>query len=238
MNWPKSGQKFNATGKPPFGQFNAPFGKLGQSAAVADDDHGEPAAKLPDRLADRGLVRCIERAGCLVEDQQRGATQQGASQRNPLTLATRQLPSAGAGAGIEPLRQVKHEARRSLDQNLAQARFVRLRFCPEEVLADRRIEQQRLLLHIGDLPAPCGGAGLRQRQAIDRDGPGIGQNQSAKQVGPLLEEYQLTKRQRLAAIVRWRRGIELVDQFIDRLLRRSASQGQCIGGQLQPLVPR
>ena len=69
--------------------------------AVGDHESSAPLHHLVECGVDLGLGDRIERAGRLVEDQDRRILQQRACDRQPLTFAAGQHPSALAGRGIE-----------------------------------------------------------------------------------------------------------------------------------------
>jgi hypothetical protein len=54
---------------------------------VGNDDRGPPRGHVADRRLDGGLGAAVERAGRLVEDQDRRVLQQRARDRHPLLLA-------------------------------------------------------------------------------------------------------------------------------------------------------
>ena len=56
--------------------------------AVRDRDHGAPAHQPRECLADRFLRFTVERGGGFVEQEDRRVFQEGARDRNPLTLPT------------------------------------------------------------------------------------------------------------------------------------------------------
>src|SRR4029077_15466523 len=64
-----------------------------QRQVVSDEQHGEVALtlKAPQQLDDDGLDRYVQSRGDLIADEQLGLDDQGACERNTLTLATGQL---------------------------------------------------------------------------------------------------------------------------------------------------
>ena len=67
---------------------------------MGDDEDCRGLAQLGQGGLDVGLVLGIERRGGLVEQQDRGAFQQGASHRNPLPFTARQTTTTLTDAGI------------------------------------------------------------------------------------------------------------------------------------------
>jgi hypothetical protein len=78
--------------------------------AVRDDDRGAAALDRFQRRLDIGLGAAVERAGRLVEDQDRRVLDQGARDRDALLLAARELQAALADAGVEAVGERLDEA--------------------------------------------------------------------------------------------------------------------------------
>jgi hypothetical protein len=102
-------------------------GVLHGRQAVGDQDRGAAGHQPLQRRLDLGLALGVERAGGLVEQQDRGVLQEGAGDGDALALAARQARPGLADDGVVALGQVQDEivggrlARRRLDLQLAGA---------------------------------------------------------------------------------------------------------------------
>jgi uncharacterized membrane protein YccC len=66
---------------------------------------GAAVHELPQSLLDEDLAFRVQRAGGLVEQQDRRVAQDGAGERDPLALAAGQLDPAFPDHGVEPVEQ-------------------------------------------------------------------------------------------------------------------------------------
>ena len=134
-------------------QDDDPVGIPDRGEAVGDDQRGPPLHERLQGVLDLDLRLRIEGGGRLVQDQDRGILEKGASDGDPLALAAGELRSLLADEGVVALRQAHDEVmgvgglRRGDD----------LLFGPSDVavgdvVADRIVEEDRLLGHDGDLP--------------------------------------------------------------------------------------
>ena len=108
---------------------------------------GAARGDVVQRLLDRRLGAAVERAGRLVEDQDRRVLEQGAGDGDALLLAARQLEAALADHAIHSRRAGSIDeivdrgaARRRLDLGLGGAVAA-----VADIVADRVVEQHRVL---------------------------------------------------------------------------------------------
>ena len=128
-----------------------------------------PARQPLQRLLHRALALGVERAGRLVEQQDRRVAQDRAGDREALALAAGEHHAALADLGVVALRQPGDElvrrggAGRRLDLGVAG-----LRPAEADVLARRGGEDHRLLRHQRDCAAQVGARQLAQVDAVER----------------------------------------------------------------------
>ena len=121
---------------------------------VRDHEGGAVLHHLVERGLHLHLGGGVERAGRLVEDQDRRVLHQRARDRDALALAAREHAAALADAGLEAFRIALDEIERLRARGgLANLLVGRLRPADAQVLADRAVEQQHLLEHHADVPA-------------------------------------------------------------------------------------
>ena len=128
-----------------------------------------PRRDRVERLQDLRLGAAVERAGRLVEDQDRRILEQGARDRDALLLAARQLEPALADFGVVALRQAFDEA--SIAAPCAAPRIsssVGAIAAIGDVVADRVVEQHRVLRDDADRGAQRGLRHLRDVLPVDR----------------------------------------------------------------------
>ena len=77
-------------------------GLTGRREPMGDGEDGDGRRQRRDRLADGPLALGVERAGRLVEHEQARSAEEGAREREPLALSTRQKGPAVADERIEP----------------------------------------------------------------------------------------------------------------------------------------
>ena len=115
---------------------------------VRDDDAGRPGEEPVESLLDSGLGLGVEGAGAVIEEEHAGFGDDGAGQRQALTLTARQGIAAFADRRIEAVGQGIDGGREIGDgQCLAHFRFGRIGVGVEQVGSDRSREQERLLGH-------------------------------------------------------------------------------------------
>ena len=151
---------------------------------MRDHDRGRAADDAVDRLLDEPLRLAVERAGRLVEDQDRGVADDCARDRDPLSLAAREPDTAVADHGVIAIGELRDELVGVGDLGGTDNLGVREPVAPiRDVVPDRRVEQERLLGDDAEEP-PVGGLLERpQVAAVDRDRPGDRVVQPEDEVG-------------------------------------------------------
>ena len=91
------------------------IGVLHRAHAVGDEKHGLALKFLGEIAANLILGNGIQRAGCLVEDEQAGPLQHGTGYGNPLALAAREGAPLLADLRVVTLREAHDEVVRSSD---------------------------------------------------------------------------------------------------------------------------
>ncbi len=76
---------------------------------VSDDQGGSAVGEIEQRLLNRPFALVVERAGCLVEDQDRRILEESARYREALPLAARKLDTALADIGRVAIWQSRYE---------------------------------------------------------------------------------------------------------------------------------
>ena len=105
-------------------------------------------------VLDRVLGDRVERGGRLVEDQDTRILQDDPSKRKPLLFAAGQLQSAVAHDCVEPVRLVLDELGQTCGFDRVRQFFVRRVFLGiEQIVADRAVEQVRILRNDADASA-------------------------------------------------------------------------------------
>jgi hypothetical protein len=138
--------------------------------AVRNDDGGATTLDRLERAEDRRLGAAVQGAGRLVEDQDRRVLEQRARDRDPLFLAARQFQPALAdpcriafGLPLDEGRD-RRARRRPLDLGLTGT------LAPiGDVVADRVVEQHRILRHDADCRAQGRLRHMRDVLPVDRD---------------------------------------------------------------------
>ncbi|GAB2664443.1 hypothetical protein GCM10027068_50480 [Prescottella soli] len=135
-----------ALGDPPVVEDHDLIGVPDRREAVRDRDRGPAAADDVERVLHRPLGLVVERAGGLVEHQDPRVPQQGSRDRDALLLAAGEPVPARADDGVVAVGQRRDQlvhlrgAGRRFDLGVG-----RLRSGVPQVLADRRVQQVRLL---------------------------------------------------------------------------------------------
>src|ERR1043166_107777 len=136
-------------------------------------DHERRAAlhHFVERELNQALGRGVERAGRLVENEDRRIFEQCARDREALALAARKRAAALANRGAEALGMGFDEAER-LRPFGRRAHLLDggVRLADHEVVGDRAVEQQRLLEHHADVMPQTGELERAHVHAIDLDG--------------------------------------------------------------------
>src|SRR3954454_1740825 len=121
---------------------------------VCDYDRGASLHQPFHRLLNQRFRFRIQARGGLVEDQDRRARQKGARQRDTLPLATGQLDAAFADQRAVTFRQPEDEVMRIGETcRLLDGSHAGARPAIGDVLGQRPVKQDRVLLHNGDLAA-------------------------------------------------------------------------------------
>ena len=125
---------------------------------VGDDEGGAAPHQLADGVLHQALGFRIERAGRLVEQQDRRVLQEGAGERDALALAAGEAPAAGADDGVVAVRQPHDEVVRRRGLGRRDDLLVgRVRPAEGDVGPHGVVEQDHVLAHHGDVR----GAGSR-----------------------------------------------------------------------------
>ena len=143
--------------------------------AVGDDDRGAAFHQMLKRILDQLLAFCVESAGRLVEQKDRGIAQQGAGDGDALPLPTREARPTFAEIGIETLRQFTQEiACISLLRCRPDRCVVGQPIAITQIVTRGGSEQHRILRHkrhaLPELRRISAGKG----DAVDTDGPSLG----------------------------------------------------------------
>ena len=112
----------------------------------------------------------IQRAGRLIEDQDRRIFQQCPRDRQPLPLAAGQHAPALAGIGVESALAALDEFQcLGAGRRNPQLFIGRVRLADAQIVRDRTIEQQRFLEHHANISAQCGERQAADIHAVDPD---------------------------------------------------------------------
>ena len=84
-------------------------GEADRRQPVRDHERGAAGQQRPERVVDVLLDLHVDRAGRVVEDEDRRVGQQGAGDRDPLALASGQVVAALADDGVVAIGQVVDE---------------------------------------------------------------------------------------------------------------------------------
>src|SRR5688572_23265296 len=85
------------------------IGRADRREAVRDDEDRAPSTKCSERIADQRFALAVEARRRLVEKKQRCVGEDGARDRDALTLAAGELHAALADDRVEPAREPTHE---------------------------------------------------------------------------------------------------------------------------------
>ena len=124
---------------------------------VGDGDHGLAGHQPVERLLDRRLDLGVERAGRLVEDEDRRVLEEDAGDRDALPLAAGELDAALADMGVvaAPLVPVAELGDEGVGmgkpRGLCDLRLARMRPPIADVVADRAVEERGVLGDEADL---------------------------------------------------------------------------------------
>ncbi len=142
--------------------------------AVGDDDNRAATRDPAEMLLDDGLAFRVERAGCLIENQDGRVVDQGPGDGQPLALTAREIGGALLEHRRIAMRQALNELMRAgnlrhLDHLLQRGG----RLGHGNVLTHGAAEQEILLQHDADPGAQMGQVELFQIVAVDLDQPGL-----------------------------------------------------------------
>jgi glycosyltransferase involved in cell wall biosynthesis len=156
---------------------------------VRDHEHGAARDQLLDRVLHQALALGVERAGRLVEHQDRRVAQDRARDRHALALAAREARAARTDLGLEAVGQRVGEL---VDVRRARGRedllVARIEPPVADVLADRAVEQEWLLRDDRDWSSSEARRAVAQVDAVDGDPP----------IGRIVEAQQQIDERRLA----------------------------------------
>ena len=118
---------------------------------VRDDDGRPPRQQRPERVLNERLALRVERAGRLVQDEDRRVLQDRARDRHALALAARELDAALADERLVAGRQRLDELRR-VGELRGALHFGVGRVGPSDtdVIGDAPVEHRRVLRHVAD----------------------------------------------------------------------------------------
>src|SRR5213078_2387961 len=123
-----------------------------------------------DRVDDRGFRVGVDGARWLVEDQYWAIREESARDRDPLTLASRELDPALADLRVVPAREPDDEVVRvSRLRRRDHVRLAGLGPGVGDVLGDRGREEDRVLLDDRELPAEVGDAEVAEVGTVKLD---------------------------------------------------------------------
>src|SRR5882757_2660766 len=122
--------------------------------AMGDDDHGTAGCDVGHIVLDRPLALVVERAGRFVEHQDARVHDQGARDRDALTLAARKAAATLANHGVVALGQVEDELMGAGELGRRDDPFERHAGVGQrDVVAHRAAHQDALLQHHAELAA-------------------------------------------------------------------------------------
>ena len=134
---------------------------------MRNQHHGRVSAHALNHLAERRFALVVQRACRLVQNDQARPPQQHARQHDALPFAAGKPNPPVAQLRVQSLRQLRDELPRHRRLQSGNQRFVRRAGMePRQILAHRRVQNQRILRHISRLPAPRTKSFLRQRLAV------------------------------------------------------------------------
>ena len=152
--------------------------------AVRDDQHGPAGDEQAERILHRGLALGVERAGGLVEDEDRRGAQEGAGDGDALLLAAGEQGAAFTDDGVVALRQVDDELVRVRVAGGGQDSFARRRGVAEQqVVKDGVVEEHRFLRDEGDVAPQVGEAHLAHINPVNGDAAGGDLEETRHEVG-------------------------------------------------------
>ena len=124
---------------------------------VGDDEGGAAFHDLIERLGNPRLGYRIERARRLIKNENRWVFQKRTGDGEALALAAGQKPAALADVRFKAVRVAVDEIERLCPRGgFAQFRVASIRLADPQVLADRTVEQKRLLKHHANVAAEPG----------------------------------------------------------------------------------
>ena len=139
----------------PFLQHDNGVGVLDGGESVGNHKRGhltELGLHFVDRLLDLSFVDFVKSAGGLVEDQQTGFLDKGASESNSLLLTAGKLASSAADVSVHALRVFAHETPRvGLAQGFFDLSVSSIGLTHQDVVLDRGVEKDGLLTDISNL---------------------------------------------------------------------------------------
>jgi hypothetical protein len=151
---------------------------------VRHHERGPALHEPPQRLLDEDLALGVQRAGRLVEQQDRRVAQDRPGEGDPLALSAGQLHAALADHGVEAVRQRVGELRdvRRLGR-AADLGVGGVRPGERDVLPQRAVEHRRVLRHVRDQAAQVGLAQPADVLAADQDPAGVDVRHPQQQPG-------------------------------------------------------
>ncbi len=170
--------------QPPLVQHEHVVGALG-GGQVVRDDQGRAALHQPVQRPQHPVRRAgVEGRGRLVEHQHRGVAEQSPRDGDPLGLAAGEPPAALADAGVVPVRQQGDEPVGVRgDGGRPDGLLGGLGPAVGDVVADRAVDEQRLLEHDGDVAAQAGPGQVAQVVAVEQHPPGRRVERAQQQPG-------------------------------------------------------
>ena len=138
---------------------------------VRDDQRRATDGELAQRLVDELFAVSIHGRRGFVEDQDRRVTQQGASECDSLTLASRKSMAAITNVGLQPVGQLSREVGHAgVFRGLFDLGSRRSRATVGDVVGDSPIKEERLLCDDANLGTQVTQTGLAQINAIQANG--------------------------------------------------------------------
>ena len=142
--------------------------------SVGDDQRGAAGHQPVQRILHQPFAFGIERAGCLIQQQDRRIAQQRAGNRHALALAARQARTAFTQLGIQALGQFAQEIGGIGGFGRLPDRFVAgIPIAIAQVVARARGKQHPFLRDDCDAAADLGRIDRRQRHPVQLDGAGL-----------------------------------------------------------------
>ena len=139
---------------PPLAQHDDVIRPANLRQAVRDQQRRSPFRRRPDRLLDFVLGGAVDGAGAVVQDQDRRVGDEGARQRQTLTLPAAQRDAALPDDRLVAFGEAQDElVRLRLLRRLLDFFLRRFRFAEANIVGNRPAEQENILLDDADLRA-------------------------------------------------------------------------------------